>query len=81
MIDLAILRRYLGRCYPRDTLIALMKLYQRYKIHLISDEIYALSVWENSEHPNAVKFTSVLSIDLKNTIDPDLVHVYGAWAR
>lgn len=52
-----------------------MKLCQRYHIHLISDEIYALSVWDNPEHPGAVKFTSVLAIDVTGVIDPSLVHV------
>ena len=52
-----------------------MKLCQRYQIHLISDEIYALSVWNNPHSPNAVAFISVLAIDLTDIIDPKLVHV------
>lgn len=67
----------LGRCYPRDVIIALMRLCQKYSIHFISDEIYALSVWENKvdEHPPPVKYESALSIDLNGIIDPRLVHV------
>lgn len=34
----------LGRCYLRDVIVRLMRLCQKYKIYLISDEIYALSV-------------------------------------
>ncbi|POS83586.1 hypothetical protein EPUL_004554, partial [Erysiphe pulchra] len=67
----------LGHCYPRETLIALMAFCQRHSIHLISDEVYALSVFSptNSTSP---PFTSVLSIDKKNLIDPNLVHaLYG----
>ncbi|TQS34607.1 hypothetical protein Golomagni_05003 [Golovinomyces magnicellulatus] len=67
----------LGQCYPRKTLEALMALCQRHKIHLISDEIYALSVFSppNCTSPN---FTSVLSINPDGLIDPNLVHVlYG----
>lgn len=49
-----------------------------HKIHFISDEIYANSVFENKNAMNATSFTSVLSLNLTNTIDPDLVHVmYG----
>lgn len=73
----------LGRCYPRDTLIQLMRLCQKYQIHLISDEIYALSVWENKidHHPPPVKFESALSIDLTDIIDPRLVHVLWGMSK
>ncbi|KHJ34089.1 putative 1-aminocyclopropane-1-carboxylate synthase [Erysiphe necator] len=67
----------LGHCYPRETLKALMAFCQRHKIHLLSDEIYALSVFSvpNSTSP---LFTSALSINTENLIDPNLVHVlYG----
>ena len=52
-----------------------MKFCQKYKIHLISDEIYALSVWQNPEVPDAFTFDSVLSINTSGIIDPALVHV------
>ncbi|KAL1636814.1 hypothetical protein SLS56_000907 [Neofusicoccum ribis] len=63
-----------GRCYSRDVIIALMKLCQKHRIHLVSDEIYALSVWDNPEARDAPTFTSVLSIDTTGIIDPSLVH-------
>ncbi|KAL4814642.1 pyridoxal phosphate-dependent transferase [Aspergillus spinulosporus] len=67
----------LGRCYPRSFSIEIMKLCQRFGVHLISDEIYALSVWrEGQDGPVSMdKFTSVLSIDHDGLIDPSLVHV------
>ncbi|KAJ5459752.1 uncharacterized protein N7458_001304 [Penicillium daleae] len=73
----------LGRCYPREVIIMLMQLCQKYQIHLISDEIYALSVFENTvdEHPPPVKFESALSIDLKGIIDPKLVHVLWGMSK
>src|SRR5690242_18038301 len=37
----------LGRCYSRETLTALLRFCAKYRIHIISDEIYALTVWEN----------------------------------
>ena len=58
-----------------------MKLCQKYRIHLISDEIYALSVWKNDDAPNAEPFTSVLSINLAGIIDPELVHVVWGMSK
>lgn len=58
-----------------------MKFCQRHQIHLISDEIYALSVWYNPEAPDAVTFTSVLSIDMDGIINPSLVHVLWGMSK
>lgn len=73
----------LGRCYPREVLIKIMQLCQRYQVHLISDEIYALSIFENTvdEHPSPPKFESVLSIDPTGIIDPGLVHVLWGMSK
>lgn len=60
----------LGRCYPRETIIGLMKLCQKYQIHLVSGEIYALSVWGPGE-----PFYSCLSVETMGIIDPSLVHI------
>lgn len=66
-----------GRCYPRDTLLALMAFCQKHRIHFISDEVYASTVFDSGE-PDTHPFTSVLSIDPTGIIDQDLVHVeYG----
>ncbi|KAJ6786288.1 hypothetical protein PWT90_00828 [Aphanocladium album] len=70
----------LGQCYHRNTLVELMKLCQRHQIHLISDEVYACSVFE-SEEPEAVPFTSILSIDPHGLIDLDLLHVEYGFAK
>ncbi|KAK2005442.1 1-aminocyclopropane-1-carboxylate synthase, partial [Colletotrichum eremochloae] len=70
----------LGRCYPRETLVRIMRFCEKHKIHLISDEIYGLSVFPSSSSSSGSlpAFTSVLSIDTAGVIDPDLVHVeYG----
>lgn len=66
----------LGRCYSRETLEALLLFCQKYQIHLISDEVYALSVYNNDD---SVGFISVLSIDpVPLGVDPALIHVlYG----
>ncbi|KAM0547580.1 hypothetical protein ACHAPJ_010324 [Fusarium lateritium] len=64
----------LGRCYPKKTLIELMRFCQRNQLHLISDEVYAMSTWDN-DGSQAPPFTSCLSIDPTGIIDPSLVHV------
>jgi aspartate/methionine/tyrosine aminotransferase len=71
----------LGKCYSRETLIAVMRLCQKHCMHLISDEIYALSIWHNPEYPDATTFTSVLSIDTSEIIAPELVHVLWGMSK
>ncbi len=58
----------------------LMKLCQRHQIHLISDEVYACSVFDSDE-PEATPFTSMLSIDPRGLIDLDLLHVEYGFAK
>ncbi|KAI5793414.1 pyridoxal phosphate-dependent transferase [Pyronema domesticum] len=68
----------LGRCYPPETLKAIMALCQKHQIHLLSDEIYALSLYTNPSASDAPGFTSILSLSTSGLIDPSLVHVlYG----
>ena len=71
----------LGRCYPRPVLVEFMKLCQKYQVHLISDEIYALSTFTNTYDASAEEaspFVSILSIDPAGVIDGGLVHaVWG----
>ena len=47
----------LGVVYSKVMAIRLMEVCKKYKVHFISDEIYALSVFDRS-----VKFESILSI-------------------
>ncbi|GFF75125.1 1-aminocyclopropane-1-carboxylate synthase 6 [Aspergillus lentulus] len=67
----------LGRCYPRETLEALLRFCQKYQIHLISDEVYALSVYGDDDSTDG--FVSILSLDpVPLGVDPALIHVlYG----
>ncbi|KAL2193660.1 putative aminotransferase class I and II family protein [Corynascus similis CBS 632.67] len=69
----------LGRCYPVETIEEIASFCGRHGLHLISDEIYAKSVFVNPRAPGPVPFTSVLALDLTDRIDSHLVHVaYGA---
>ncbi|KAF2460669.1 pyridoxal phosphate-dependent transferase [Lineolata rhizophorae] len=69
----------LGRCYPRETIIGLMKLCAKYSVHLLSDEIYALSVFPVDESNGKTEaFESVLSFDTTPYLDSNYLHaVYG----
>lgn len=73
----------LGRCYAKEIIVELMKLCQRYKIHLLSDEIYALSIFKNTvdSSPPPAPFESVLSIDPTDIIDPSLIHVLWGMSK
>ncbi|EXA34374.1 hypothetical protein FOVG_14358 [Fusarium oxysporum f. sp. pisi HDV247] len=69
----------LGRCYPPETLEVFASICGEHGLHLISDEIYAKSVFPNPAIPNAVPFVSTLSLDLDGVIDKTRHHVlYGA---
>lgn len=57
-----------------------MKFCQKHQIHLISDEIFACSVFDSGE-PSTVPFTSLLSIDTGGLIDPLLCHVIYAMSK
>ena len=65
----------IGRCYSRAVLESYMKFCNTNSLHLISDEIYALSVWDNPRVKGNVGFTSVLSIDASQFMNPNMVHV------
>lgn len=76
----------LGRCYPRAALLAYMRLCNKYGVHLVSDEIYAFTTWENrfdGETPQyrSEPFTSVLSIPPDGVIDPAYVHVLWGMSK
>ena len=70
-----------NRCYPRATIIELMRLCQRYQMHLLSDEIYALTTFSNSDFKYPVQFTSLLSIEKDDIIDPSLCHVIHGMSK
>ncbi|EQK99772.1 Pyridoxal phosphate-dependent transferase, major region, subdomain 1 [Ophiocordyceps sinensis CO18] len=66
-----------GKCYPKETLVALIKYCQKRQLHLISDEIYACSTFDSGE-ASATPFTSALAIDPEGLIDTERLHVtYG----
>ncbi|KAI9038160.1 1-aminocyclopropane-1-carboxylate synthase [Aspergillus affinis] len=69
-----------GRCYPKDTLIEILQFCSKNNLHVISDEVYASCVFDSGD-PRAIPFTSILSIDTKGLIDPNLVHVLWGFSK
>lgn len=62
----------LGRTYPRETLLAYAKFCEERDLHLVSDEIYAMSVWDNAAFPHALPFTSMLSLDVEKEVQAEV---------
>lgn len=69
----------LGRCYPPEAIEAYFQFCEKHNLHLISDEIYALSLFPSSDVPNPEPFVSTLSYDLEAMgVNPSRLHVlYG----
>jgi aspartate/methionine/tyrosine aminotransferase len=64
---------------PAETLKEIARFCGRNNLHLISDEIFALSVYDNPQAPIVTPFSSILALNLGNCIDRDFIHVaYGA---
>ncbi|KAI9792514.1 MAG: hypothetical protein M1816_002034 [Peltula sp. TS41687] len=68
----------IGQCYPRSVIEACVRFCQERKIHFISDEVYALSVYPSSDLPDPVPFTSVLELDTK-AMGCDLSRIHTVW--
>ena len=66
-----------GRCYPHETIVEIMRLCQKHKIHLFCDEIYGMSVYETS----AVPFESVISFDSSEYISTDYLHMMYSMSK
>ena len=66
-----------GTIYPRTTVIELARFAAKYKLHFVSDEIYARSRFSTQDHVNPELFHSILSIDTEKEcgLDPKYVHV------
>ncbi|KAI2602061.1 putative aminotransferase class I and II family protein [Hypoxylon sp. NC1633] len=68
----------LGRCYPEETLKTIARFCGHNNLHLIVDEVFANSVYDNPQAADVVPFTSILGLSLNDVIDRQLIHVaYG----
>lgn len=69
----------LARCYPREVLEAYCHFCEKHDLHLMSDEIYAMSTFPSTDVPAPEPFVSALSLDLASMgVNPGRLHVlYG----
>ncbi|RYC64399.1 hypothetical protein CHU98_g1800 [Xylaria longipes] len=72
----------LGRCYSRKNLVELMQFCQCHNLHLISDEVFALSEHGCADLRQPRKFTSALAIDAAaHGCDASRVHVIWSMSK
>ena len=72
----------LGLCYTPSVLELCLQFCQRHSIHFISDEIYALTSYKNTDIPTPVPFVSVLSLDVVALgVDRSRVHVIWSTSK
>lgn len=65
----------LGRCYPKVVLEECLKFCHAQGIHLVSDEVFALSTFQCPDLPEATQFVSALSLNAAALgCDPSRVH-------
>lgn len=65
----------LGQSYSRETLISLMKFASRHKLHIIFDEVYALSAHNIPGEEGGANYTSAFSFDSSEYIDSNYIHL------
>jgi aspartate/methionine/tyrosine aminotransferase len=72
----------LGRCYSADVLESCAQFCQTHDIHLVSDEVFALSQFDSPDLPKAPKFTSILDLDLESlNVDPNRIHMIWSLSK
>ena len=71
----------LGQCYPKCVLEDCLRFCQRRNIHLISEEVFALSTFNPSQVdlPETRHFVSMLAVD-PNALDCDPGRVHVVWS-
>lgn len=72
----------LAQCYPRSVIEKCIQFCHKHSIHLISDEIYALTKVRIPGSENPQPFISALSLDIPSLgCDPGLVHVVWSTSK
>ena len=72
----------LAICYSKETLVACLKFCEQHKLHFISDELYAMSVFPNTKMKDPLPFTSILSVDLEDiSVDASRVHMVWSMSK
>ena len=72
----------LGICYPKWLIEDILRFCSSHNIHLISDEVYAMSTFDNGETAESEPFVSVLSLDLEELgVNASSVHVVWSLSK
>lgn len=69
----------LGQCYPETVMMDIIKFCDSHKVHFISDEIYAMSAFSESEEPSPTAFISALQLDIQS-MGCELSRVHTVWS-
>ena len=69
----------LGRCYSTKVLEQCMRFCQKHDLHLVSDEVFGLSVFDSPDLPESPEFTSIMSLDPK-TLGVDSQRIHLIWS-
>ncbi|GIK07526.1 hypothetical protein Aspvir_003192 [Aspergillus viridinutans] len=65
-----------AQCYPREVIEACLQFCERHDLHLISDEVYALSIFDSADSKGLPPFVSALSLNpVALDCAPHRVHV------
>ncbi|OAT04900.1 SirI protein [Blastomyces gilchristii SLH14081] len=67
-----------GQCYPQEVLEACLKFCQRREIHMVSDEVYAMTTFSCAEISDPTPFISVLSLDA-GALQCDRSRIHMIW--
>ncbi|GMK58049.1 hypothetical protein CspeluHIS016_0500810 [Cutaneotrichosporon spelunceum] len=74
-----------GRTYSKEVLLDYALFAEKHDLHLISDEIYALSVWDNPKIANSPPFISMLSLDVEKEtgkkFDKSRLHIVYSFSK
>lgn len=69
----------LGRCYSKTILAQCLKFCEQHEIHLVSDEVFALSVFVCPDLADPSTFVSALSLD-PTLLGCDFERVHVVWS-
>lgn len=67
-----------GQCYTQEVLEACLKFCQRRDIHLIADEVYAMTTFSSAEISDPAPFISALSLDT-SALRCDRSRIHTIW--
>ncbi|CAO1633260.1 unnamed protein product [Sympodiomycopsis kandeliae] len=73
----------LGRCYDRRALLSYGRFAEKHNLHLVFDEIYAMSVFPTSDNRTPQPFISALNIDWQSeaSCDPSRIHILSSASK